>query len=93
MRAVLHVPSGEIIDFAKTNTIGKQHSRGLYTTIRSDYFGVKSMLREGSVKASDLIFRKAILDSDHEAILLHDMSIVTNCDLSEFEIIEIKETL
>lgn len=93
MRAVLHVPSGEIIEFAKTNTLGKQHSRGLYITIRSDYFGIKSMLREGTVKAPDLIFRKAILDSDHEALLLHDMSIVTKCDPSEFEIIEIKETL
>ena len=92
MRAILHIPSGQLVEFVKTNSTGKQLADGLYVTFRIN--GVARFSNLAMRSTPDLSrakFRHALIESDNIPLLLHYLT--SNLELrllkEEFEIVEV----
>lgn len=89
MKAILHIPTGEIVEFAKTNALGKQMATGIYITYRTKSLAAFSpSLRE---VPSGLKFRANLLETDDIRLMLHALCQHSKFISEEFELVDIKE--
>ena len=89
MKAILHIPTGELVEFAKTNALGKQCATGIYITFRTKSLPMFTAALQDVPK--NLVFRSQLLETDDIRLMLHTLCQHSKFIAEEFELVDIKE--
>lgn len=90
MRVILHIPTGEIVEFVKLNVRGRQSVTGLYFVFKTKTWTACSGGLSKNI-LDQVKFRSRLLETDDPRLLLHSLCSHAKFMPEEFEIIDINE--